>query len=336
MDRILKINRSTLVESMSEEEKSLEEKVAEEKQNLELLIKEVYEIKLEILNQAREKCHTASLKKSSIDFDGLNQLKDSSTAALEQKKLEINEIRDNMVQTEDAIAKLNEEFKQGQEELNLLQTEITGVAAANITKETQVLHEKNMFEDHLQSMYDEQSDRIVNGNINLAREVVAVLNILDENESIKQDLNKEITMNIEKENNFAEESVKIASAIEKLEEEIETISESRILIEQNEKLIKGIEDMRKEKQEMIQDYGISSEICKAKIQKEEQRQTVLGVVDDDKSGNVSSDELKSLASMTSSYTSESNVKAERINFNLSVVSSSSEQPSKKDKKRKSN
>ena len=320
---------------MTEEEKTLEEKVVQEKQNLESQIKEVLESKMEILNQAREKCHEASLKKSSIDFEGLKQLKDDSSTALERKKLEINEIRENMLQTEDAIVKLNEEIQQGREELKFLQTEMTEVDAANVIKEKRGIREKNMFEDFLQSKFDALSDRIVNGNINLAREVAALLNFFDEIENAKQDLSKEINQNIENVIYSTEKSVETVRRIEKMEEEMEIISvDSRVLMEQNEKLIKSIENMRNEKQEMIEDYGITAEICKGKIQKEEQRQAVLGVVDDDKSGKSSSDEMKSLGSGTSSFMSGSNVRAERINFNLSVGNSFGERVSKKDQKRK--
>ena len=320
---------------MTEEEKTLEEKVVQEKQNLESQIKEVLESKMEILNQAREKCHEASLKKSSIDFEGLKQLKDDSSTALERKKLEINEIRENMLQTEDAIVKLNEEIQQGREELKFLQTEMTEIDAANVIKEKRGIREKNMFEDFLQSKFDALSDRIVNGNINLAREVAALLNFFDEIENAKQDLSKEINQNIENVIYSTEKSVETVRRIEKMEEEMEIISvDSRVLMEQNEKLIKSIENMRNEKQEMIEDYGITAEICKGKIQKEEQRQAVLGVVDDDKSGKSSSDEMKSLGSGTSSFMSGSNVRAERINFNLSVGNSFGERVSKKDQKRK--
>jgi chromosome segregation ATPase len=302
--------------------------------------KEVLVAKQGILDQSREQRQTAAIEWNSINKVELKQWMENAKMMQEQEKFQLDECRKFKAQTEEAIAELNEEHIQILSLLKTLQDDVAEGTAENDIIEQRLNNEMQIAEQVLQKKFERHWQRIESANMNIAKELRDTLVETSRRQQLVEDMDREIEANIKKIQSLTVEKEEKLGTKELIAVQIVKVEDRyRELQEKKNSLMKSIAGLKQEKQDHLDDFEKRSKTYNAKIEKEQRRQMIVGVIDDGDSStmethNASIDEIKSITSEMSSSLSGSDVKAEKIIFEGSMICDSSDDSSSTKKRQK--
>jgi chromosome segregation ATPase len=188
-----------------------------------------------------------------------------------------------------------------------------------------------VFEQLMLSQLNTQCEQIQNANLKMTKKVQEMFDQAAEKEKENEDIRLKMLQNdgdVEAMNDAIEE---VSRSIEKIEEEMKTEKESSELEERKQKLLENIANIKKEMEKAVCEFEETTASYNAKIKKEQHRQTGMGILDDEKSGNESSnDEAKSVKSGSSSIAA-THITIEKTEFKIPSPHSSDENSSKSHK-----
>lgn len=301
--------------------KDVHEKINQKQQSLESS-KEEHLNKIEALKQLREQRQNFAIELNSINVDELKQWMENAKVTQEQKKFELEELCDLKVRTEEAIRELDERNVKSHEILKALQDEVAEITATNSIKEQSFNNEKQIIEQVVQTKLEHHCQRIFNANMDVARELRDVYNESIRMEQVIAEKTREMQENMQKIAELADVKAEKIRVSAQVAEEIEKASTgSRELQLKKEHVMKLIEDLEKEKQEQLKQFEKAKKNYNARLKREQRRQTMVGAIDNN-SSVASTNEHKSFVSEMSSSLLGSQVKAEKTEFEISMMDTS--------------
>lgn len=304
--------------------KDIRGKIEQKQQSLDLA-KEVCENKMEALNQSRDQRQTAVIEWNSINLDELKQTMENAKMMQEQEKIDLEELENLKLQTEEALLELNVAQSQTQDKLKALQDEVVEGIGANNIKEQRLNNEKQIIEQILKTKFNRHCQRIEEANMHIAKELRDTLDEKARRQKLIAEMNNSIRENSQKIQSLTLLKADTILVKDEIAEEIQkALSGNQALKDKKEHLKKSIDGLKLEKQEQLNDFAKTSKNYNSRIRKEQRRQTVEGVIDDDNASVTTNDDMKSVSSEISSSISGSNVKVEKVNFNKHMLNSSTD------------